>query len=180
MEDLSLHILDIAENSIEAGAKNVSILIREDLAIDLLTLEIADDGKGLDPGVGTGVLDPFYTTRTTRRVGLGLALLEESAKAANGHLDIQSVPRCGTKVTATFQLSHIDRKPFGEIGETITAIFARRPDIDILYTHERNGKKFIFRTADIREQVGDENAHSAGTLNFIRRYVVQEENNLSD
>jgi anti-sigma regulatory factor (Ser/Thr protein kinase) len=178
MEDLSLHILDIAENSVEAGAKNIMIFVGENVSTDLLTLEITDDGKGLDPAVVQGMTDPFYTTRTTRRVGLGLALLEEAAKMANGRLEIHSIPEKGTKVMATFQLSHIDRKPLGKIPETITAILSRRPDIDIVYTHEKNGSKFMFRSVDIREQFGGLPVNSVGTLNFIRRYLVQEENNL--
>lgn len=180
MEDISLHILDIAENSIDAGAKNVGIHITEDLSRDLFRLEITDDGKGLDPETLKKVTDPFYTTRTTRKVGLGLALLEAAAKSANGHLDILSLPAAGTKVVAVFQLSHIDRKPLGEMAETLTTIISRRPDIDVIYTHERNGRKFVFRTIDIREQVGDMAINTVGTLNFVRKYVMQEENNLLD
>ncbi len=180
MEDISLHILDIAENSIEAGAKNVAIHVTEDLSRDLFKVEITDDGRGLDPEDLKRATDPFYTTRTTRRVGLGLGLLQEAAKSANGHLDIYSIPGAGTMVVAVFQLSHIDRKPLGEIGETITTIISRRPDIDVTYTHERNGRKFVFRTIDIREQVGDMAINTVGTLNFVRKYVTQEENNLLD
>lgn len=180
MEDLSLHILDIVENSIEAGAKNITIFVREDLPADLLTIEITDDGKGMDPAVVRGVVNPFYTTRTTRRVGLGLALLEEAAKMANGRLEISSVPEKGTTIIVTFQLSHIDRKPLGRIPETITAILSRCPDSDIVYTHEKNNSKFVFRTVDVREQLEGVPVNSAGTLNFIRRYLVQEENNLLD
>ncbi len=180
MEDISLHILDIAENSIEAGAKNVAIHVTEDLSRDLFKVEITDDGRGLDPEDLKRATDPFYTTRTTRRVGLGLGLLQEAAKSANGHLDIYSIRGAGTMVVAVFQLSHIDRKPLGEIGETITTIISRRPDIDVTYTHERNGRKFVFRTIDIREQVGDMAINTVGTLNFVRKYVTQEENNLLD
>lgn len=180
MEDISLHILDIAENSVEAGAKNITILVRENLSADLLTIVITDDGRGIDPAVARDVADPFFTTRTTRRVGLGLALLEEAAKMANGRLEINSFPTTGTKVTVTFQLSHIDRKPLGKIPETITAILSRCPDIDIVYTHEKNSNKFIFRAVDVREQLDGIPINSADTLNFIRRYLVQEENNLLD
>ena len=109
-----------------------------------------------------------------------MALLEAAAKSANGHLDILSLPAAGTKVVAVFQLSHIDRKPLGEMAETLTTIISRRPDIDVIYTHERNGRKFVFRTIDIREQVGDMTINTVGTLNFVRKYVMQEENNLLD
>ena len=179
MEDLSLHILDIAENSIDAGAKNIRIVVREDVPADLLTIEITDDGKGMDAEVMKNITDPFYTTRTTRRVGFGLALLNEATKAANGKLEIRSTPAKGTTVTATFQLSHIDCKPLGQLPETITAVIARRPEANITYTHERNGAKFMFRTEDVREQLGNAPVNSVGTLSFIKRYLTQEENNLA-
>ncbi|MBU2472271.1 MAG: ATP-binding protein, partial [Bacteroidetes bacterium] len=102
MEDLSLHILDIAENSINAGAKNIEIVITDSLSNDLLTIEIKDDGKGIDAEAQQKVMDPFYTTRTTRKVGLGLALLEEAAKDADGQLKLESELGKGTKVYAVF------------------------------------------------------------------------------
>jgi anti-sigma regulatory factor (Ser/Thr protein kinase) len=179
MEDLSLHILDIAENSINAGAKTIKIFICENGAKDLLTVTISDDGKGMSEEVTRKATDPFYTTRTTRRVGLGLSLLEAAAKATGGSFSVQSKKGVGTEVCATFQLTHIDRKPLGKIPDTITAIIAGRPDVDIIYTHERNGGKFVFRTEDVREQLGCEPVNSVGTLSFIKKYLTQEENNLS-
>lgn len=179
MEDLSLHILDIAENSIDAGAKNIRIVVREDFLTDVLTIEITDDGKGMNPEMLKSVTSPFTTTRTTRKVGFGLALLDEAAKAANGKLEIRSNPGKGTTVTATFQLSHIDCKPLGQLPETITAVIARRPEAEITYTHERNGAKFVFRTEDVRDLIGNGPVNSVGTLSFIKRYLTQEENNLA-
>src|SRR5512142_3272074 len=120
MEDLSLHILDIAENAINAGATAITIDIEENSAEDTLTIEITDNGCGMDADTLKHALDPFYTTRTTRRVGLGLPMLQEAATAANGFVDLRSVPGFGTAVRATFQSSHIDRKPLGDIAETIT------------------------------------------------------------
>lgn len=178
MEDLSLHILDIAENSINAGATDILIVIREDLIDDVLTIEIEDNGAGMTPSELDVALDPFYTTRTTRRVGLGLPLLDEATKAANGRLEIDSRPGSGTRVCATFQLSHIDRKPIGNMADTVVALLASRPDINIAYRHERGDHLMLFSTKDIRRQLDGQPVNSADALNFIRRYLAQEENNL--
>ena len=178
MEDLSLHILDIAENSLNAGATEVSITIDEDTQSDLLTVEVMDNGKGMDTDTSHNVMDPFYTTRTTRSVGLGLPLLNESARSANGSVKVASVPGKGTTVTATFQLSHIDRKPLGRMADTITAIIAGHPDVDVSYRHERDGASVVLETKDIRERFEDLPLSSTRVLGFIREYLTQEEDDL--
>src|SRR4030042_1820663 len=114
MEDLSLHILDIAENSVAAQASKIEIRLSEDTKKDLLLLEVIDNGIGMDEGTQKKALDPFFTSKKVRRFGLGLSLLSESAKAANGHLSIRSKRGRGTRVRADFQYSHIDRKPLGD------------------------------------------------------------------
>jgi hypothetical protein len=178
MEDLSLHILDIAENSINAGATSIEVFIDEDLKLDLLRLEITDNGSGMDAKSVEKAMDPFYTTRTTRRVGLGLPFLDDAARAANGRLEIDSQIGVGTKVIATFQLSHIDRKPIGNMADTITTLIAARPDVDITYRHGRNAHEVSINTKEIRRQVDGVSLNSAETLNFIRQYLEQEENSL--
>jgi len=178
MEDLSLHILDIAENSLKAGAKNIEIVIRENLSKDLLTIEINDDGSGMSPEVIRKASDPFYTTRTTRRVGLGLALFDEAARMAGGEMDIKSQTGSGTKICASFRLGHIDRKPVGNMAETITALVAAGPEVDITYRHERNGDCFTFSTKELKSRLDGLPTNSAGVLTFIRKYLSEEENNL--
>lgn len=178
MEDLSLHILDIAENSLAAGAKNISIAIKEDRSNDLLIIEISDDGKGMEPEIAGRAADPFYTTRTSRRVGLGLALLNEAARMANGRMDVESLPGCGTKVRACFQFSHVDRKPIGNMADTITALIAGRSDVEVAYVHERDAGRFAFNTRDIKECFGASRIDSAEVLAFIQRYLTQEEKSL--
>jgi hypothetical protein len=178
MEDLSLHILDVAENSLAAGATRISILIVEDTARDTLSLDITDNGRGMDASVVARVVDPFYTTRTTRRVGLGLSLLDAAAHAANGRMEVHSTPGVGTRVLATFQLSHIDRKPLGSIAETITALVAAGPETEISYRHDRDGRSVLFSTGDIRRQLDGQPANTPETLRFIREYLAQEEGGL--
>lgn len=173
MEDLSLHILDIAENSIAAGAKSLEISIREDASEDMLTIEIVDDGKGMSADELRKACNPFYTTRTTRKIGLGLALLDEAARAANGQMKIHSEPGTGTSVSATFQLSNIDRKPLGDIAETLVALITRTPEADIKYTHQRDGWKFVFDTRDVREILGELPINSPSPLAFIRKYISE-------
>jgi anti-sigma regulatory factor (Ser/Thr protein kinase) len=173
MEDLSLHILDVAENSIAAGAKHISIIVEEDDSRDILSLEIADDGKGMDPETVKRATDPFYTTRTTRRVGLGLALLQEAAHAAEGDLNIQSRVGEGTKVRATFRLSHIDLKPMGNMAETLTALVASSSEVDLRYVHRWNGHSFTFDTREIRDTLSASQMSPARVLAFMRDYLTK-------
>ncbi len=178
MEDLSLHILDIAENSLSAGATLIQITVTEDTGRDLLTVVVSDNGRGMSRKTSMSVADPFYTTRTTRRVGLGLPLLAEAAKAANGDMTVTSDPGKGTTITASFQLNHIDRKPVGPMADTIVAVIAARPDVDVVYRHDRDGVSVMLDTREIRERSGGLPLNSTRMLGFIREYVAQEENEL--
>ena len=137
MEDISLHVLDIAENSIRANAKNVNIMITEDKKNDLLTLKIEDDGEGMDNQTKEHALNPFFTTKKGKKVGLGLAFLSHSAEEAGGAMKIESKPGKGTKITATFKLGHIDRKPFGNLNETIKCLKVTHPEINITFNHDK-------------------------------------------
>ncbi len=148
MEDLSLHILDIAENSISASAKRIEIRIDEDEGKDLLTIEIKDDGKGMDEQTLQKVLDPFYTTRTTRRVGLGLSLLAQATRESDGTIELDSNPGKGTTIKANFRFSHLDRKPMGDIDETIRTLVVGHPEIDFLYEHKKNNSVYHFDTRE--------------------------------
>ena len=148
MEDLSLHILDIAENSITASAKRIEIRIDEDQAKDLLTIEIKDDGKGMDEQTLKKVLDPFFTTRTTRRVGLGLSLLAQAARESDGKIELDSKPGGGTTIRASFRYSHLDRKPMGDIDETLQTLVVGHPGIDFLYEHKKDNSIYRFDTRE--------------------------------
>lgn len=151
MEDLSLHILDIVENSIEAEASMIRIRIIEDMKRDLLTIEIKDNGWGMDKEAIKRASDPFYTTRTTRRVGLGLSLLAQATRESNGNIEIKSKVGQGTTIKATFQYSHIDRKPLGDIKETLSTLIAGNPGVDFVYEHQRDNVKFKLNTREMRK-----------------------------
>jgi anti-sigma regulatory factor (Ser/Thr protein kinase) len=152
MEDLSLHILDIAENSIMASAGRIEISINEDSADDILTLEISDDGRGMDEQTLKKALDPFFTTRTTRRVGLGLALLAQAARESGGKMEVSSRPNEGTRVRATFRLSHPDCKPMGDIAETIRTLVVGNPEVDFVFEQKTNGSTYRFDSREINRR----------------------------
>jgi signal transduction histidine kinase len=135
MEDISLHILDIVENSIRAHAKNVEIKLVENMKKDLLLLEIIDDGDGMDEMTRKKSTDPFVSTKEGKEVGLGLSLLEQSAEESEGKVLIESMKGKGTKVTATFRLSHIDRKPLGNLDETMNCLKVAHPEIHFSFEH---------------------------------------------
>jgi anti-sigma regulatory factor (Ser/Thr protein kinase) len=179
MEDLSLHILDIAENSVNAGARNISIVVEEDVQLDRLTIEIEDDGKGMNAEAAERAADPFYTTRKTRRIGMGLALLKEAAEMANGRMEIRSAPSAGTTIKASFQLNNIDRKPLGNMAETITALLATENQVNILYRHSRGGKAVVFDSKHVESQLGDILLNSIEALSLVRTYLEQEESGLA-
>ncbi len=144
MEDLSLHILDIVQNAIRAGAKKIMIELFEDQSDDRLTLSIEDDGKGMDKETADRVTDPFFTTKDGKKVGLGLALLSQAAQQAGGNLTIDSEQGRGTKVTADFQLSHPDMKPMGDIFATIAVLGAGDPATQFIFDHKKGDHSYHF------------------------------------
>jgi anti-sigma regulatory factor (Ser/Thr protein kinase) len=142
MEELALHVLDIAENSIEAGAGSLGIELREEPEADRLILIVSDDGPGMTAGQLEKVQDPFYTTRTTRKVGMGLALLAEAARTAGGELTIESEPGRGTTVRASLQYTHLDRAPVGDIETTLMVLMAGHPDLQIRFRHSLGSREY--------------------------------------
>lgn len=151
MEDLSLHILDVVENSVAASAATIEIFIVEDTVNDRLSLEIRDDGRGMDEKTRQRALDPFFSTRTTRRIGLGLPLLAQAARDSGGDLELESVPGQGTTVRAVFRLSHPDRKPLGDVAASLVAILAGRPHLGVRFEYEKDGE--IVASLDGRQPV---------------------------
>ncbi len=139
MYDLSLHLLDIVENSIVADATRIDILITEQSKADKLVIEIQDNGRGMDREVQKKVLDPFFTTKSQKKTGLGLSLFAQAAKESGGNLKIESEVSKGTKIRAVFKLGHIDRKPLGDMDETMRVLRATHPEITFRYRYEIEG-----------------------------------------
>lgn len=156
MRELSLHILDVLENALEAGATQVDLAIVEDLEADRLTITVRDNGRGMDAQTASRTLDPFYTTRTTRHVGLGLPLFAAAARRCDGDLTVDSVRGQGTVVTASFRHSHIDRAPLGKLVGTLLAfLLGSRDDLQLRYCHRVGTRTFELDTAVIRAELGD-------------------------
>jgi len=173
MEDLSLHILDIVENSVAARADKIEIRISEDKKKDLLSVEVIDNGIGMDRETVKKAFDPFYTSKKVRRFGLGLPLLSEAAKAANGHLSIKSKKGEGTKIKADFQYSHIDRQPLGDMGQTIITLVVGNPEIDLIYVHKKNSHEYRFDTRQMKAQLNETPINSPAGIRMIRENLDQ-------
>jgi hypothetical protein len=135
MRELALHILDIVENSVSAQAQNITICVQEDYVTDRLSISVQDDGKGMDAETVAGVIDPFVTSRTTRKVGLGIPLLKAAAEMCDGSLAINSKPGSGTLVSVDFQLSHIDRMPLGDLADTFLSLLVAHPETHWVFSY---------------------------------------------
>jgi hypothetical protein len=174
MLELAAHILDIAENSVRAGAGLVEIIIIEDTAENLLSIEINDDGSGMTKEEIKKACDPFYTTKTVRRVGLGIPLLADAAERAGGRLDLKSIKGKGTRLKTTFQLDHLDRQPMGDIIGTLIILIAGNCDIDFLYRHRQNERQFELDTRDIRKEIDGIPINHPEILKYIRKVLEEE------
>ena len=150
MKDLSLHILDVAENSVRAGATLIEISVVEDMKKDVLTLQIKDNGKGMAPNVQRRAADPFFTTKRGKRFGMGLALLAQATREAEGKFEMSSTPETGTMITASFRHSHPDRRPMGEMSATLQALVAGNPDVDFVFRHSKGAEITRFDTREMR------------------------------
>lgn len=137
MENLSLHVLDVVENSVRAGARKITIEIEEDPGNDRLTLRIADDGEGMDETASARARDPFYTSKDGKRVGLGLPLLDHACRQTGGEMEIRSRRGGGTEVLACFRPGHPDMTPMGDMLETIAVLIAGNPDIRFVYDYRK-------------------------------------------
>ena len=153
MEDLSLHLLDIMENCLNAQATRIEVRIDENPQADLLTLQIKDNGRGMDAQTLENSTNPFFTTRKTRRYGLGLSMLSESARATGGKLEVDSTPGKGTLVKATFHPSHIDMRPMGDIPQTLVTLIMGNPGIELYYNHSIAGESISLDTAELKESL---------------------------
>ena len=159
MKEIALHVLDLAENSVSAGAHAITISVCEDLDADRFTALIEDDGRGMDEETVRKVSDPFFTSRTTRKVGLGIPLLKEAAEACNGRMEIRSKPGAGTEVEVTFQHSHIDRMPLGNLSTVFLELTVAHPEIHWVfhYTARTHGcqETFEFNDEPVKEVLAE-------------------------
>lgn len=178
MKELSLNILDVAENSVKAGASLTQILLTE--AGNTLTIEIVDDGCGMDADVVRSVVDPFYTTRTTRKVGMGIPLLKLACEQTGGSLAIESVTQeadpseHGTHVTATFFTDHIDFTPLGDVSASILTLIQGHPDTDFLFRHQMEDRVVELDTRALREVLEDVPLNSYDVMGWIGEFLREQ------
>ena len=178
MKELSLNILDITENSVKAGATLTEILLTED--DETLTVTIKDDGCGMDAETAKNAVDPFYTTRTTRKVGMGLPLFRLEAEQTGGSFSLTSRSReehpdsHGTEVTASFYKTHIDYTPLGDVISTVTTLVQGHPDTDFLFRHEKNGKEVLLDTRVLREALDGVPLNSFEVILWIKESLEEE------
>lgn len=173
MRELSLHILDLVENSLEAGATQVEIEIREDLKQDLFCFRVRDNGRGMDEDTLQHAADAFYTKRCTRKFGFGLPLLKAACERCEGKLVLESKPWQGTIVTATFRYSHWDRAPLGDIATTIFLVLAGRPDVKLYYRHWVDGKSFEFSSEEVKRRLGPVPLNHVAVLDWLKGYLAE-------
>lgn len=171
MKELSLHILDIVQNSTAAMASLIGIKIEESIACDSLSIEISDNGNGMDEEILKQVTDPFFTTRTTRKVGLGLSLFKQATEQCGGTFNIVSSPGAGTIVQVTMPYKHIDRQPLGDIAGVISLLVSVSPEINFVYSHKTDKGKYTFDTREIKKELDDVPISNLQVIKFIREMI---------
>lgn len=171
MQEISLNILDIVQNSVRAGAKNIEVEIYEDTNEDVLFFSVNDDGCGMDEEMVQRVMDPFVTTRTTRKVGMGISLLRSAAQATGGDVELKSEVGKGTFIKAVFSYGHIDRQPLGNMADTMTALVSMNTDIDFYYRHTFNKSTFDFNTKEMKEILGEVPLSDPTVAEWLRGFI---------
>lgn len=173
MTELSLNVLDIVQNSIQAGASFIQVTINAVSTSDCLTICIEDNGCGLTKEQLHCIEDPFYTTRTTRRIGLGIPFFKQAAQICGGSFQITSYVGKGTTVIASFGLSHIDRMPLGDITATMHTLITLNSDLDFLYTYIIDNRQFSLDTRVFRKILGDVAFSAPEVSIYIREYLFE-------
>ena len=179
MRELSLNILDIAQNSIAAGASLTEILVEESTVDKTLLIGVFDNGKGMTAEQVKNVLDPFFTTRTTRKVGMGIPLFKLAAEQTGGSLEITSTPGVGTKVKALFKTDSIDFTPLGDVATTIAAIVSMNGDKDFIYTRSVDGEKFTFSSAEIKTILDGVPLSEPSVVKWMTDYINEQTEQLN-
>ncbi|MDR2599203.1 MAG: ATP-binding protein [Oscillospiraceae bacterium] len=180
MDELSLNILDIAQNSIAANARFIEIDVIENDDDNTLIIRVKDDGKGMSKELVETVENPFVTTRTTRKIGLGISFLKEAAELTGGTIELDSTPDVGTTITATFIKDNLDRQPIGDLTATIIALVTLNPSIDFNFTYTVNENEFNFNTKEIKTMLGDDTElNNPPIVQFLTGYVNEHIVNLN-
>ncbi len=175
MKELSLHILDIMQNSIVAGATLVELDLSEDKEEDVLAFSITDNGCGMSEEMVQAVINPFTTSRTTRKVGLGIPLLKAAAEMTGGGITLSSKVGEGTVITATFGYSHIDRQPLGDMAETMLGLITSYQEIDFVYRHRVNTEEYALDTREMRQMLGGVSFTEPEVMLWLSEFLKENE-----
>ena len=173
MKNVALHILDLVQNSARAKAGQVQISIRENPGKDSYLLTIDDDGEGIGEEQLQMVTDPFFTTRKTRKVGLGLSLIQQNVEGTGGRFSLSSVPGKGTRLEANFVMNHPDRLPLGEIDDVLVLLAVGLPQLRLIYNHKTPEGEYIFDTEIIKEIIGNIKDSNLEIRNFLREMIIE-------
>ena len=173
MKELAYHILDIANNSVRGKASTINVLINEDIIGNRLTMKINDDGTGIKEDILKTIKDPFTTSRTMRKVGLGIPFLNDTCMTCEGSLVIDSVVGEGTKVKATMRYNHIDRPPLGNITSTMTTLISSEDQINIMYKHIVNDVEFEVSTQQLKDILGDVPLSQVEVVLWLKSYIKE-------
>ncbi|MFZ5633321.1 MAG: ATP-binding protein [Bacillota bacterium] len=171
MEELSQHILDVALNSLKAGATRLEIFVREDIPANVLEFRVRDNGHGMAKEYIEKMQDPFFTTKKNKRVGLGIPLLKEAVERCGGIFKIRTSPTVGATVTAKFPYDHLDRAPLGDIAGTLSVLITSSQSIQIIYRHYYNDKAFFLDTGELESTLGGIPLHTPEVLVWLKDYL---------
>ncbi len=180
MRELSLNVLDIAQNSIRAEASLVNIELTESTVANELVICISDNGKGMTAEQLESVRDPFFTTRTTRKVGMGIPLFRMAAEMTGGSFDIESQPGVGTKTTARFRTDHLDFTPIGDMCSTVITLITMNLHMDFVYRRQIDAKEFTVDTRQLKEILGDVPLNEPSITAWIKEYITENTKQLTE
>lgn len=178
MKEISLHILDIVQNSIVAQASLIELEVTENTKEDFLSFKVLDNGKGMSQKLQKEVIDPFITGRTTRKVGLGIPLLKNAAEITGGTINLTSKEGVGTEIFAYFVYSHIDRQPLGDMTQTIHQLITSYEEVDFCYKHTKDEKTFLLDTREIKKILGDVSLRENSVSLWLFEYIKEQEEQL--
>ena len=174
MKEISLHLLDIVQNSLSAGADLIEVFVKVNTNADLLTVSVADNGSGMDEQTRLRVTSPFYTSRGTRKVGLGIPFFKEGAEGCDGSFFLSSVPGEGTKIGASYRFSHIDRPPLGDMAQTMLTLCVCNENVGFVLRYARDDKEFLFDTREIRLALGEGIPfRTPEVMEWLKAYLVE-------
>lgn len=178
MNDLALHLLDIVQNSLAAGASFITIEVDENPAGNLLIISVKDNGRGMSPEQLQKLSDPFFTSRTTRRVGLGVPLLRHTAEQSGGDLEVISELGKGTCLTVRFQYDHLDRPPLGDVANAVVLMISANPGVDFAYKYTYNDRSYDIDTLQLKEVMGDLPLNDIYVMEMIEEMIKENQSDL--